>query len=87
MKPYWYDSGVCKNVHRFAIKNTLVLNLLRSEYYLTRTIIDCPKGMLFFLGRVGQGKGKINVCVRLRLNKTKGLGERGPLRNENQGLD
>jgi hypothetical protein len=43
--------------------------------------------MLFFLGRVGQGKGKINVCVRLRLNKTKGLGERGPLRNENQGLD
>jgi hypothetical protein len=29
-------------------------------------MVFCPKGMLFFLGQVGQGKDKINVCACLR---------------------
>ena len=34
-------------------------------------LVFCPKGMLFFLGRVGQGKGKINVCICLRASAVK----------------
>ena len=47
--------------------------MLRFEYYLTMAIINffCPKGMLFFLGRVGQGKDKSNVCACLRMSAVK----------------
>ncbi len=34
-------------------------------------MVFCPKGMLFFLGQVGQGKGKINVCAFLRPSAVK----------------
>jgi hypothetical protein len=43
--------------------------MLSARYYPIGTIIElvfCPKGMLIFLGQVGQGKSKINVCACLR---------------------
>ena len=47
--------------------------MLRFEYDLTMAIADffCPKGMLFFLGRVGQGKDKVSVCAGLRASEVK----------------